>query len=108
MSKPIHRFYEKTKNTQLLLVIALLFIIIFLIAPLQINSTISFIGKFIILILLTYAVYQNFTETRQFSFEVKNDNTSSAKDLNNNIRLSYGLCVSMLLLLIYVLFSIFT
>jgi prolipoprotein diacylglyceryltransferase len=104
MSKPIHRFYEETKNTQIQLSIALIGILIFMVAPLNISFGVAIIGKMFIVLLLAYALFRNFTETRRLSL-AKHTKQTSSEELKDNIILSYGLCAGLLILLLYVVYS---
>lgn len=106
MSKPIHRFYEETKNTQIYLSIALIGILIFMVAPLNIIVGVAIIGKLLIILLLAYALVRNFTETRRLSF-AKHTKQISSEEIKDNIMLSYGLCSGILILLLYVIYSCF-
>lgn len=112
MSKHLHQFYEKTKNVHLGLTVALLFILIFMIAPLNLGYKKTKMGQFIIVGILAYILYLNFTETQRCALMeknniVKNDDGGGLKDnIANNIILSYILSGFIMLLLVYVIYSI--
>lgn len=113
MSKHLHQFYEKTKNVHLGLTVALLFILIFMIAPLNLGYKKTKMGQFIIVGILAYILYLNFTETQRCALMEKNNIVKNEHDdgglkdnIANNIILSYILSGFIMLLLVYVIYSI--
>ncbi len=110
MSKHLHQFYEKTKYVHIGLSAALLFILIFMVAPLNLGYKKTKMGQVIIVGILAYILYINFTETHHCALMKKNNTHSKDdginKDMDNNIILSYVLSGFILLLLIYVVYSI--
>jgi len=106
MSKQLHTFYDKTKQVHIYLSIGLIFILFFMIAPLGLKrSTVNF-GQFIIILILSYTLFCNLTETRNFDLnEQKQQNKDKDMDMKNNIMLSYLLSFVLLLLIIYVIYS---
>jgi hypothetical protein len=66
-------------------------------------------GQLVIIMILGYILYKNFTETRKFSRQqvVLDENSiETATDLKNNILASYVLCGFILLLLLYLIYSL--
>ena len=125
MSKQLYKFFANTKQVHIGLSIALLLILIFMVAPLNLGHTTIKIGQTIIVGILTYIIYLNFTETRIFAQtenkkgkedkEGKNKDKDKDKDneisltldTKHNILLSYTLSGFMILLLLYVVYSMF-
>ena len=99
-----HSYSHNTKSIYIIISIALLLIIITTIAPIGLSMTKTVIGKLLALALLGYALYKNCLETNNLvkGFpELFSDPTLSG--IRNNALLSYTLCVSMLVLFLYVL-----
>ena len=125
MSKQLYQFFANTKQVHIGLSIALLLILIFMVAPLNLGYTSIKIGQTIIVGILTYIIYLNFTETRAFAQKEKKTNTATATatdanpdnasnmdgslilDTKQNVLLSYTLSGFMLILLLYVVYSMF-
>jgi hypothetical protein len=112
MNKQLQQFFDNTKQLHILLSIALLLIIIIMVAPIN-SGFIRYSGQAIIVVILMYILFNNFTETHNF---VSAQKQSSKKDkmsedtlldLKNNTIASYVLCGFILLLLLYVIYSIF-
>jgi DNA integrity scanning protein DisA with diadenylate cyclase activity len=124
MSKQLYKFFANTKQVHIGLSIALLLILIFMVAPLNLGHTTIKIGQTIIVGILTYIIYLNFTETRIFAQtenkkkgkedkegknndKDKDNEVSLTLDTKHNILLSYTLSGFMILLLLYVVYSMF-
>ena len=108
MSKHLHQFYEKTKYVHIGLSVALLFILIFVVAPLNLGYKKTKMGQAIIVGILAYILYINFTETHNCALMEKNNTHKSINDdgMSNNIILSYILSGFIMILLVYVVYSI--
>jgi hypothetical protein len=121
MNKQLHNFFDNTKQLHILLSIALLFIIIIIVAPIEFGF-IKYSVYLIIIGLLIYILFKNFTETHNFVLvqkklekekkEKKNKKEDESSDeimldIKNNTTASYVLCGFILLLLLYVIFSLF-
>jgi hypothetical protein len=122
MNKQLQDFFDNTKQLHILLSIVLLMIIVFMIAPIS-NPFIKYSGQLSIIGILIYILFKNFTETHNFGLIQKNMEKKRLKknkkesekeeisedtilDLKNNTIASYILCGFILLLLLYVIYSI--
>jgi len=139
MNKQLQNFFDNTKQLHIFLCVALLLIIVIMVAPIG-TGIIKYSGQLIIIVILMYILFKNFTETHNFSLIQKNmekekikrnkekkdkkddtdnedtDNEDTEKedinedtrlDLQNNTIASYVLCLFILMLLIYVIYSMF-
>jgi hypothetical protein len=117
MNKQLQYFFENTKQLHILLSIALLFIIIIMVAPLG-KGFVKYSGQVVIVVILIYILFKNFTETHNFVLVQKQMEKDRLKkketisedtlmDIKNNTLASYVLCVFILILLVYVIYSIF-
>ena len=121
MNKQLLKFFDNTKQLHILLSIALLLIIIIMVAPIG-NGIIRYSGQAFIVVILMYILFKNFTETHNFvsvqkmmekkrlkKHKKKEDDISedTLLDIKNNTIASYVLCGFILLLLVYVIYSIF-
>jgi len=120
MNKQLQDFFDNTKQLHILLSIALLMIIITIIAPIS-NRFIKYSGQLIIIAILVYILFKNFTETHNFGLIQQNMEKKRMEkdkdekkeeisedtilDLKNNTIASYILCAFILLLLLYVIYS---
>jgi hypothetical protein len=108
MSTIFHTYSNNTKFVYILISIALLLIIITTIAPIGLSASKLFVGKIVALVLVGYALSKNCAETNKL---VKNMpdlfSDQNLKGIRNNALLSYTLCVSMLVLFIYVFYTLF-
>jgi hypothetical protein len=78
-----------------------------MVAPIG-NRFIKKSGQLIIIIILIYIFYRNFTETRNLSATIKGDKNSDATiDMKNNVLISYGLCAFIAILLLYITYLLF-
>ena len=117
MNKQLQYFFDNTKQLHILLSIALLFIIIIMVAPIG-KGFVRYSGQVVIVVILIYILFKNFTETHNFVLvqkqmekdRLKKKDTISEDtlmDIKNNTLASYVLCVFILILLVYVIYSIF-
>ena len=122
MNKQLQYFFENTKQLHILLTIALLLIIIIMVAPIG-NGFVKYSGQVVIVVILIYILFKNFLETHNFALVQKDmeknrlkkkkknedDNMTSENllDIKTNTYLSYVLCGFILILLLYVIYSMF-
>ena len=125
MNKQLQYFFENTKQLHILLSVALLLIIIIMVAPVG-KGFVRYSGQVVIIIILIYILFKNFIETHNFVLVQKQmekdrlkkkdtdetnpeDKLTDANmlDIKNNTLASYILCGFILILLIYVIYSIF-
>jgi Ca2+/H+ antiporter len=112
MNKQLQNFFDKTKQLHILLCIALLLILFILVAPIG-KGFLKYSGQVVIIVLLIYVLFKNFTETHNFVLvqkNIKNEkdmNEDIKVDLKNNTIASYVLCGFILILLLYVIYSLF-
>ncbi len=124
MNKELQYFFENTKQLHILLSISLLLIIIIMVAPIS-NRFLQYSGQLVIVIILIYILFKNFTETHNFvqvQKEMEKDRLKKKDkteeeddivtddnmlDIKNNTLASYVLCGFILILLVYVIYSIF-
>ena len=122
MNKQLQYFFENTKQLHILLTIALLLIIIIMVAPIG-NGFVKYSGQVVIVVILIYILFKNFVETHNFALVQKDmeknrlkkkkknedDNMTSENllDIKTNTYLSYVLCGFILILLLYVIYSMF-
>jgi hypothetical protein len=103
----ISNYVKNSKNISLFVILSIFFIFIFMFSPLS-NTTVAFIGKISILILLGYAFYKNCFITFHFS---KDSNIvftqGSWNNQKTNVVCSYVLSLFILLLLFRVVKSFF-
>jgi|688.fasta_scaffold1790513_1 hypothetical protein len=117
MNKQLHNFFENTKQLHILLCIVLLLIIIVMVAPIG-KGYLKYSGQSVIVVILVYVLFKNFTETHNFVLQQKkikkiknkegeNDMSELVlEDIKSNTIASYVLCGFILLLLVYVIYSI--
>lgn len=122
MNKQLQYFFENTKQLHILLTIALLLIIIIMVAPIG-NGFVKYSGQVVIVVILIYILFKNFVETHNFALVQKDmeknrlkkkkkneDETLTSEnllDIKTNTYLSYVLCGFILILLLYVIYSMF-
>ena len=106
-SSNITNYVKNSRSISLFVVLSIFFIFIFMFSPLN-NTTIAFIGKLSILILLGFAFYKNCYITFHFS---KDSNLvftqGSWNNEKTNVVCSYVLSLFILLLLFRVVKSFF-
>ena len=114
MNKQLLNFFDNTKQLHILLCIALLLIIVTMIAPIG-KVLINYGGQIGIVTILMYILFKNFTETHNFVSaqkrmkKIKGDEALSEnilQDIQYNTIASYVLCMFILLLLVYVIYSV--
>jgi hypothetical protein len=127
MNKELQYFFENTKQLHILLSIALLLIIIIMVAPIG-KGFMRYSGQVVIVIILIYILFKNFIETHNFALVQKEMEKDRLKkkdkkdeedeeddiitdgnmlDIKNNTLASYVLCGFIMILLVYVIYSIF-
>ena len=109
-SSMIVEFTKSTQNVCICVGISMLFIIIFMMTPLNSFMLSSIFGKVIILTLLGYTLYYNTTQTNKFSknFNVNIWNQNETwKQIKTNIICSYIFSLFLLVLIISVIRKIF-
>jgi len=104
----LHTFSDNTKYVCTLTILGLFLIIILIISPLNIIGWILNMGKLVIILLLGYALYYNFNETHSFLKSVEGifDNPELI-GIRNNMLLSHIFSLFILILIIYVVVTIF-
>ena len=100
MNKQFQDFFDKTNQIHVLLSVALLCVVFTFVAPASVN----YIFKPVIIVILSYILYKNFIETRNFS-KLKGKGKDTLREMKSNILASYILCVFMLVLLLYVVYT---
>ena len=106
-SSNVSNYVKNSKNISLFVVLSIFCIFIFMFSPLN-NTTVAFVGKITILILLGYAFYKNCYIT--FHFSKDSNLTFTQGSWNNqktNVVCSYVLSLFILLLLFSVVKSFF-
>jgi hypothetical protein len=135
MNKELQYFFENTKQLHVLLGVVLIFIIIIMVAPIG-KGFIRYSGQIVIIGILMFILYKNFIETRKFVLvqkkmevarlkeEEEEKNGKNGKDgkkekkepplseenladIKTNTLASYALCGFILLLLLYIIYSLF-
>lgn len=103
-----HDYSNNTRSIYIIISIALLLIVITTIAPIGLSPTKIVIGKLVALGLIGYSLVKNCSETTNL---IKNlpdlFNNPDLSGVRNNALLSYVLCLSMIGLSLYVLFTMF-
>ena len=108
MNKQFQIFSDNTQQMHIFLSICLFLIVSCTFIPANMKFT-RLSGQLIIIIILGYILYRNFTETRKFAKQqmVLDENSiETSMDIKNNILASYVLCGFILLLLLYVIYSL--
>jgi len=127
MNKELKNFFDNTKQLHLLLSVSLLLIIIIIVSPIHLGVGKSF-GQCIIIAILFYILFKIFTETHNFSILQKSLKKKQSKiqknkdenneedniddvsfiDMKNNTNASYILCGFIFVLLLYLIYSMFS
>jgi hypothetical protein len=103
-----HDYSNNTKMIYIIISVALLLIVVTTISPIGLSITKIIIGKMVALALLSYALVKNCSETNNLiGNEVDIFNNPDLSGVRNNALLSYVLCLSMLGLILYVIFTMF-
>jgi len=100
MKKQLYTFFDQTKQLHIWLCFTLFLTIIVMVFPINIKP----FGHLIVVGILSYILYRNYIETRNFSQLNKKVKDT---DIKNNIIASYVLCIFILLLILYVAYSAF-
>ena len=105
----LHAFSDNTKYVCILTILGLFLIITLIISPLNIIGWRLNVGKIVIILLLGYALYYNFSETHNFLKSVEGifDNPEFA-GIRNNMLLSHLFSLFILILIMYIIKTIFT
>ena len=127
MNKQLETFFDNTKQLHLLLSISLLLIIMIIVSPINLGFG-KPVGQGVIVAILFYILFKNFTETHNFSILQTNLKKKQLKDkkhnkksineedivddeafvdMRNNTIASYILCGFIFILLLYVIYSIY-
>ncbi len=132
MNKELQYFFENTKQLHVLLGVVLILIIIIMVAPIG-KGFIRYSGQIVIIGILMFILYKNFIETHKFVLvqkkmevarlkeeeEEKNGKDSKKEkkepplseenlaDIKTNTLASYALCGFILILLLYIIYSLF-
>jgi hypothetical protein len=127
MNKQLEIFFDNTKQLHLLLSISLLLIMIIMVSPINLGFG-KPVGQGVIVAILVYILFKNFTETHNFSIlqkklkkkQLKKEKSKNNRneeedmideqsftDMKNNTIASYILCGFIFILLLYVIYSIF-
>lgn len=97
-----HTYSNNTKSIYIIISVALLLIVISTIAPLGLSLFKTILVNSLALALIGYALYKNCLETNKLVKSqpdlFKNENLTG---IRNNVLLSYLLCASLLLFIIY-------
>jgi hypothetical protein len=101
-------YAKSTQNVCLCMSISVFLIMLFMMTPLNSFVLSSIVGKLIILLLLGYTIYYNFTQTNKFanSFNV-NMMSDSWDPVKTNIGCSYIFSGFLLILMLTVLQKLF-
>ena len=101
-------FSQNTKHVCGILGTALFLTFIVLIAPINLGRIPSIFGKLLITGILSYALYKNFDETHNYLKNIEGifDNPQLS-GFRNNMLLSHLLSITMFILALYVLITIF-
>lgn len=103
-----HDYSNNTKSIYIIISIALLLVVITTIAPIGLSSIKINIGKLIALALIGYTLIKNCSETNNLIKSLPDIfNNPELSGIRNNALLSYVLCLSMIGLFIYILFTMF-
>lgn len=109
-SSLIIEFSKSTQNVCMSLAVSVIFIILFMMTPLNTFLLSSILGKFIILILLGYTLYYNIQQTNKFvnnfDLTIFNDN-SNWNPLKTNVLCSYVFSFFLLVLILSIIRKIF-
>ena len=106
----IIEFSKATQNVCMCLGISVIFIVLFIMSPLNTFLLSSIFGKVIILVLLGYTLYYNTQQTNKFvnNFDINIFNNNSNWDpLKINVLCSYIFSLFLLVLIISVIRKIF-
>ena len=106
-SAPFHMFADNTKQTCGIITLSLFIILILLVTPFNAGRMYIIISKILVIIMLLYTFLRNFKETNRLVKNIpeifSNQQFSSIK---NNMLLSYILTISIMVLIIYIVYTI--
>ena len=105
--KAIYDYSDKTKNVCSILTIALMLIIIFIISPFQLTGIKSGLLKLLIVSILGYTLYINFSAIKDLANVDGLFTKSSLFTIRNNVILSCIFSAFILFLALYVLSTLF-
>ena len=106
-NKHLYDFSDNIKNVSLLIGISIIFIIITFFLPF-INSFIRFIGKFIIIAALSYALLLNLNNTNKVMTNISNIFVDPSKSgVRNVMILSYVFSIGIIILIGTIIYSFF-
>jgi len=101
-------FTKKTKQICLFTATSIIIVVMFAVTPLSNYNKISFIMKIISLILMSYIIYLNYSQTELLrSASLVADSEQIKSQLKKNIMCSYAFTLFIGLLIIFVLKSFF-
>jgi hypothetical protein len=101
-------FTEKTKQICLITTTSIIIVIMFAVTPLSNYTKLSFIMKFISIILMGYIIYLNYSQTELLrSASLVTESEQIKSQLKKNIMCSYAFTLFIGLLIIFVLKSFF-
>jgi hypothetical protein len=108
MNSQMELFFERTKKIYMLLNITLFLLLLIMVVPINLGYG-KHLSQIVIIFILSYILYQNFIETRNFALDDDDNEPGSdiSIDMRNNMIASYVLCVFILLLVLYVAYSLF-
>ena len=107
-TETIIEYAKSTQNVCICSALAIFFIILFMMTPLNTFLLSSILGKIIILTLLGYTLYLNVTKTNKFSNDFSVILTSGNWDsLKTNITCSYVFSFFLLVLMISIIRKMF-
>ena len=108
-SSIITNYAKSSKNICLISTISICLILIFIFSPLNQFIMTSIIGKIVILIILSYAVFQNINITNHFSQKIDTHmkNNNNYNSIRTNIICSYVFSIFLFILVISVLANLF-
>jgi len=105
---PFHLFSDKTKMVSYIISISIILIIIFSFTSEFIGTTKKFLLKIISVILLSYALYMNYSETNNLMKNIPDlFSNQNMITIRNNAICSYILCLMLFLLIGYISITIF-
>ena len=105
--KAIYDYSDKTKNVCSILTIALMLIIIFIISPLQLTGTKSGLLKLLIVSILGYTLYINFSAIKDLANMNGLFTKPNLSTIRNNVILSCIFSAFILFLALYILTTLF-
>jgi hypothetical protein len=108
INEEFQTFSQNTEYVCSLLSIGIFLVFVFIITPLNLGKFFSGFGKLLIILILGYALYKNFGETHNFLKNIEGifDNPDFS-GIRNNMLLSHLLSLFILILVFYVLITIF-